>query len=205
MNKTTFTPLYDWVAERSDLSLLEKLIVCRVLRYGRGGCYESYASIARAFHVDRRQLIRTIKNLVQKQWLAVLSREKNGRVFYREYWVNPDRFSAGPLFDLPAVRESKGGGLKPPCSGFSPPESVVQDHPSKHVLYKEMKDKIQQEVNFLSEAMTDKAKPLHGNAFERRRQKVIEDLFEAENAEKRKSAKKNRPGPGECRCTQSQC
>lgn len=194
--KTTFTPLYDWVASRGDLSLLEKLVICRVLRYGVGGCYESYTNIAKAFHVDRRQLIRTIQSLVQKQWLAVLPRENKGRVFYREYWVNPEKFSAGPLFDLPAVKESRAGGLKPPAdvskspdSGLRPPEVVVSDHSSVHVSYNKNKDKIQQEINFLSEVMTDKAKPLSGQSFERRRQRVKEDLFTAGEAEKRKKVR----------------
>lgn len=201
--KTTFTPLYDWVAARGDLSLLEKLIICRVLRYGEGGCFESYSTIAKAFHVDRRQLIRTIQSLVKKQWLAVLTREKNGRVFYREYWVNPDMFSAGPLFDLPAVRESRGG-LKPPADVSKSPEEVVSDHPSIHVSsYNKNKDKIQQEIKFLSEVMTDKAKPLSGQSFERRRQRVRKDLFAADEAAKAKKKTYSAGPRGERRCTQS--
>lgn len=214
IHKTTFTPFYDWIAERDDLSLLEKLIVCRVLRYGEGGCYESYANIAKAFHVDRRQLIRTIQSLVQRQWLAVLEREKDGRVVYREYWVNPDMFSAGPLFDLPAVRKSKGSGLKPPTddsgsgltppgSGLKPPEVVVSNHSIIDVSYNKRKEKIQQDIKFLSEVMTDKAKPLSGQSFERRRQRVRKDLFAADEAAKAKKKTYSAGPRGERRCTQS--
>lgn len=134
--KTTFTPLYDWLAEREDLSLLEKLIICRVLRFGEGGCFESYSTMAKAFHVDRSNLIKNIKSLVKKQWLAPLYETKYVRVL----WVDPDRFSVGPLFDLPAVQKARGSGAKPPVndsdgggfepsgSGAKPPKVVVQNH-----------------------------------------------------------------------------
>lgn len=196
IHKTTFTPLFDWITERDDLSLLEKIIVCKVLRFGEGGCYESYANIAKDFHIDRRQLIRTFQSLVSRQWLAVLERERNGRVVYREYWVNPDMFSAGPLFDLPAVQMSKCSGLKPPAddsgsgvrppgSGLKPPEVVVSDHSSIDVSYNKKKEKIQQEINSLSEVMTDKAEPLRGQSFEQKRQKLKADLFTANELAKR--------------------
>lgn len=169
--KTTFTPLYDWIAKRHDLSLLEKLIVCRVLRYGDGGCFESYSNISKAFHIDRSNLIKNIQALKRKQWLAVLYEPKNRRVI----WVNPDKFresdegSPGPLFELPAVQKSKCSGLKPPVndaggselpvnSGAKPTETVAQNHPNKEIVYTDKREEKQQELNFQSEGMIEKPK-----------------------------------------------
>lgn len=160
----TFTPLYDWVARRTDLTLLEKIIICKVLRYGNNGCYESYANLAKDFAVDRRNLIRTVKGLIKKDWLAVLYESKNRRILY----IVPERLSPGPLFNRVVLSHSHSG-IKAPGSGIKPPNDTC-------IIHKERK-KIQTTVDSLAEVMTDKAKPTR-KEFEQMKQQQIRALLE---------------------------
>ena len=90
-----FTPLYDWVLSE-ELTLLEAALVCRVLRWGENGCYESSRTLARLFKSDPRTIQRTVKRLVQDEWLAALYPDPWHRVLF----INPSRLNPGPLFDL---------------------------------------------------------------------------------------------------------
>lgn len=102
-----FTPLYEWVIEETD-SLAEAAIICRVLRWGKGGCYESNARLGRKLNMHPRTIQRLIKGLVNKEWLALLYPQPQHRVMY----VNPRRLTPGPLFDI-AVSKIKAYGTTP--------------------------------------------------------------------------------------------
>lgn len=80
--------------EAPDLTNSDAQIVCRVLRWGEGGCFESNATIGRRLKMDPRTVRRLIKGLKMKQWLAVLHETKNRRIIF----VDPQRLTAGPLF-----------------------------------------------------------------------------------------------------------
>ena len=90
----SFTPLWGWVMEDKGLSQNQALIVCRVLRWRDGGCYESNASLAKALKMDARTVQRNIKELVRKEWLVVFYPNKKSRNIF----VDPQRLTAGPLF-----------------------------------------------------------------------------------------------------------
>lgn len=159
----TFTLFYDWIAEQKNLTLLEKLIICKVLRYGKNGCYESYRSIARKFGIDHSNLTKAVKSLIRKEWLCVLYESKYKRILY----VVPDRLSAGPLFNLdgvniprPVVKTAKSGGNIP---------HVVNMYDTSK------KEKTQKLIDSSAELMRDEARPTKAE-FERRKQEQIKAL-----------------------------
>ncbi len=94
MTPPAFTPLYDWVME-SELSNSEAQMICRVLRWGERGCFESNATIGRRLKMNPRTVRRLIKTLIRKEWLAVLYQTKHKRLIF----VDPKRLTAGPLFE----------------------------------------------------------------------------------------------------------
>jgi len=155
-----FTPFFDWIAQQKDLTLLEKLIICKVLRYGKKGCYESYRSMSRNFGVDHSNLTKAVKGLIAKDWLCVLYESKYRRIFY----VIPERLSAGPLFDLPGVNIPHAVGQ----SGGNIPhvvENVSSDNKreKKHI------------ISSCAELMRDEAEPLSKREKEQRRQQFLTD------------------------------
>jgi len=89
-----FTPLWDWVMADRELTHSEALIVCRILRWGKNGCWESNAKIGKALKMDSRTVQRTVKSLVVKEWLWVFYPKKQ----VREIHVEEKRLAAGPLF-----------------------------------------------------------------------------------------------------------
>lgn len=84
--------------------MLDGLIIGRILRWGKSGCAETNERLSKAFHIDRRTIIRSIKKLVHSEWLAPLYPTKRLRILY----VNPEKLTAGPLFG------KKGGGKLSP-------------------------------------------------------------------------------------------
>lgn len=92
---STYTPLWDWVMERNDLTVAEKLVICRVLRWREGGCFESNRTIGRKTGLHPRTVQKVVKKLVHRQWLAHLPLTKRSR----QIWVDPSRMTAGPLFE----------------------------------------------------------------------------------------------------------
>lgn len=162
----TFTLYYDWIAEKKDLTLLEKLIICKVLRYGNNGCYESYRSMARKFGVDHSNLTKAVKSLIRKEWLCVFYESKYKRILY----VVPDRLSAGPLFNL--------DGVNKPRSVVKTAENVVNTPHVVNMYDTPKREKIQKLIDSSAELMRDEAKPTSKAEFERRRQEQIKALTE---------------------------
>lgn len=154
----TFTPLYDWIAQQKDLSLLEKLVICKVLRYGNKGCYESYRSMARKFGVDHSNLTKAVKGLIAKDWLCVLYESKYRRILY----VVPERLSAGPLFDLPGVNTphpTAKSVVHTPHPVVHTPHSVVHTpHVVNNVSYNNER-KMKQTIDSCAEIMRHEATP----------------------------------------------
>lgn len=106
-----FTPLYAWVMARGDLTPLEKMIVCEVLRWKDAGCWESNATIAKKVGANKRSVKRAIKKLSVlegkvyfdkgrktrgKGWLIRCPESNRRRIIY----VEPVRLSLGPLFGV---------------------------------------------------------------------------------------------------------
>jgi len=89
-----FTPCYEWIMVRKDLDLHEKLVLCRVLKYKDGGCFESNARIATFLSMHTRTVQRVIKRLVRKQWVAALYDTYQKRTLF----VDPEKLLVGPLF-----------------------------------------------------------------------------------------------------------
>ena len=89
-----FTPLYEWIMVRKDLDLHEKLVLCRVLKYKDGGCFESNARIAIFLSMHARTVQRVVKRLVRKQWVMALYDTAQKRTLF----VDPEKLLAGPLF-----------------------------------------------------------------------------------------------------------
>lgn len=98
-----FTPLYDWVMADPELTQSEALIVCRVLRWGENGCWESNSTIARGLKMTPRGVRKIIKRLVHKEWLAPLYPTKRKRILL----IDPQRLTAGPLFQKIGVAVMK--------------------------------------------------------------------------------------------------
>jgi len=159
----TFTLYYDWIAEQKDLTLLEKLIICKVLRYGKNGCYESYRSMARKFGVDHSNLTKAVKNLIRKDWLCVLYESKYKRTFY----VVPERLSAGPLFNL--------DGVNTPRPVVKTAESVVHTPHVLNMYDTSKKVKIQKLIDSSSELMREEAKPSKAE-LEKRKQLFLSQI-----------------------------
>jgi len=181
----TFTPVYDWIAERKDLSLLEKLIISKVLRYGSNGCYESYRSIARKFGVDHSAVIRAVKELISKEWLCVLYEAKYKRILY----VMEARLSPGPLFELPGLKDGgkpvkstvktcpESGGATHQSGAKSGQSGGATHHVVNNVSYIDDRMKIQEEISFLSDVMTDEAKPRSKAQLQHKAQRQVKDML----------------------------
>ncbi|MDD5501937.1 MAG: hypothetical protein PHH26_00545 [Candidatus Thermoplasmatota archaeon] len=78
-----------------DLTTFEALIVCRILRWGNGGCFESNATLGEELKMDSRTVRRLVGKLIRKEWLTALYETKYRRILY----VHPKRLTAGPLFE----------------------------------------------------------------------------------------------------------
>ena len=159
-----FTPYFDWIAEKKELSMLEKLIICKVLRYGVKGCFEGNENMARRMGVDRRNLIRTIKNLVIKQWLIIHLEGPRGRQ-KRYLWVNPEKLTAGPLFNLTT------SGTTPLPKGQITTRPVASRHPNRDVSY----NRVENLKNCTAELMREENK-MSVSAKEKRKQELLSQL-----------------------------
>ena len=93
-----YTPLHSWVMEDEKLTTAQSLIVCRVLKYGANGCYESSSNIGKALKLDLRTVQRNIVVLSDKdredgQWLIKLKVSR-----WRFLFPHPNKLIAGPLW-----------------------------------------------------------------------------------------------------------
>lgn len=157
-----YTKLYDWVAKEPDLSLLEKILICNVLRFQKNGCYESYRTMGRKFGVAHSYIIKAVKSLIAKEWLCVLYEGKYKRILY----VVPERLKAGPLFEQGGYYRDHPG-LKKPQSGHH------RDHVVKNVVYND--ERIDKIVNSTSELMREENK-MSVSAKEKRKQELLSQL-----------------------------
>jgi len=89
-----YIKVYEWILKHHELSRLEALLVCEVMRWPNG-CYKSSNSLAKLLKSDTRTIQRKIKALEKREWLAVLRDNKNRRTI----WATPKEPPVGPLFD----------------------------------------------------------------------------------------------------------
>ena len=90
-----FIIVYERILRHPDLTRLEALIICEVIRWP-SGCYKSSRSLARLFKSNHRTIQRLIKSLRQREWLAALhDRKRNERILFATLKEPP----VGPLFD----------------------------------------------------------------------------------------------------------
>lgn len=99
-----FTPLYDWVMKKEELTQNEALIICRVLSYKDNGCWESSAEMGKALSMDIRTVQRNINSLVDEdrqggKWLIRCRISRR----YRFLFISPSKLEAGPLYDYVKV------------------------------------------------------------------------------------------------------
>jgi len=159
-----FTPLYDWIAQKKELSLLEKMIICRVLRFGDKGCFESNRSMARNLGVNHSNITRAIKRLIKKDWLMTLPETKYKRLLY----VVPDRLKAGPLF---------GGSAKHRTGALRTRSGSAKHHVVKNLSYN-YKRKMKEKINSLAELMKDDV-DMTPYEFNQRRKYLLKQLRES--------------------------
>lgn len=89
-----YIKVYEWILRHPELSRLEALIVCEIMRWPNG-CYKSSAQIAKLLKSDSRTIQRTIKSLFERKWLTMLYESKQKRYI----WATPKEPPIGPLFD----------------------------------------------------------------------------------------------------------
>ncbi len=128
--KLEFTIVYDWLANRADLSWPEKIVIAHVLRYGKSkfGCFKSNGSISKSLGLSRVSVIRIINRLDSDGWLVKRDVPNRGRSLF----VNQEKLDNMPLLSgikgcgKPvsfAVKSSEGSGAAPPGSGAAPPRA----------------------------------------------------------------------------------
>ena len=81
LDEEPFTKLYDFIMVRKNLTLIEKLVLCRAIRF-QDGWYESASKAAKWVGCSRRTLQRAVKSLVKKGELAPLYESKNKRILW---------------------------------------------------------------------------------------------------------------------------
>ena len=87
--------VYEWILRHPELTRLEALLICEVMRWP-SGCYKSSASLAKLFKADQRTIQRLIKSLRRRDWLAALhDRKRNERILF----ATPKEPPQGPLFE----------------------------------------------------------------------------------------------------------
>lgn len=91
-----YIKVYEWILRHPELSRLEALLICEVLRWPEG-CYKSAQSLAELLRSDKRTIQRTIKSLRKRQWLTLLPETKDKRI--RIIYATPKEPPIGPLFE----------------------------------------------------------------------------------------------------------
>lgn len=98
-----YIKVYERILRHPELSRLEALLVCEVMRYPEG-CYRSAKSFADLLRSDKRTIQRTIKSLREREWLTMLPeiKDKHLRILY----ATPKETPLGPLFEYIQKAES---------------------------------------------------------------------------------------------------
>jgi len=174
MTKVKFTAVYDWLAERPDLNSTEKILIAHVLRFGRSGCFKSNNRLARDLGIERTTVIRTIKGLIDSEWIAPLYESRQNRILF----VSEGKLNDMPLLDgicgKPVKNENsgggkmqQGGGVLQQGGGKTPP---VLNRNRRDLSY--IDERVLNEVNFLASTMKEGTGRLGSDHFERRRQQL---------------------------------
>jgi len=179
-----FTAVYDWLARRKDINSTEVLIIARILRFGRPGCYMSNATLANALGMDRTTLIRALKILIHKEWVAPLYPKRGERILY----INEAMLDDMPLFanvrgcgiSLETSLSSSGvlqqGSVETPPAGSSETPPALNRNRKQFLLEKIDETRAKREVDFLASVMKEREGKPTAEQFEDRRQKLIEQV-----------------------------
>jgi len=136
-----YTPFYEWAAAWLELSLPEALVLCRVKRWGNGGCTESNETLSRVLKLSVPTVKRAIKTLLKKEVIKNESRKLRGRK-QRLLLFNFERTNL-PLFDIakqghsePVVAKrrvtvSQREGHSEPVEGHSEPQQYIDTKRNK--------------------------------------------------------------------------
>lgn len=178
-----FTPFYEWAAGSKELTLAEALVLCRIKMWGNAGCFERYSTLAERLKLGQRTVIRAVMSLRKKGLINVkyLDRAHQKRILK----FNFDRTNLSIIDQRPMPQGHRNTARE---SETCAPEAQVPV-PQRHhnISCTRQRQEIDETTNLLGELLTtQKAKPLHGQAFERKRQKVTKDLFAADEVAKRK-------------------
>ena len=98
-----YIKVYEWILRHPDLSRLEALLVCEVLRFPEG-CYQSAQSLAELLRSDKRTIQRMVRSLKKRGWIAILYDTKNKKL--RILYATPKEPPLGPLFEYTQKAES---------------------------------------------------------------------------------------------------
>ena len=196
-----FTIVYDWLANRRDLSWSEKILIAHILRYDKSkyGCFKSNGEIAKALgfskHHGRVAVIRIINRLEAAGW--VIKRKYPGRE--RSLFINEEKLDGMPLLagikgrkkpvSLPVkscgkpVKSSEGSGSQPLLSGSQPlPGSGSQPLPlnrnRKQSLIRDIEERKEKRETYLFSSIIDERKKMSEEQFDERRQSLIEQTKE---------------------------
>ena len=179
-----FTPFYEWAAKSRELTLAEALVLCRIKMWGAAGCFEKYSTLAERLKLGQRTIIRAVMSLRRRNVINVkyLDKAHQKRILI----FNFDRTSL-PIIDqglMPQRHRNTAGEAETCATAAQVP--VPQRHHT--ISCKRHKENMDETINLLGELLTTQKKPLHGQAFEKKRQKIKTDLFAAEAAARRKLA-----------------
>jgi len=91
-----YIKVYESILRHPELSRLEALLVCEVLRYP-DGCHESAESLAQLLRSDKRTVQRMVRSLKQRGWIAILYDASNKKL--RWLYATPKEIPVGKLFE----------------------------------------------------------------------------------------------------------
>lgn len=98
-----YIKVYEWILRHPELSRLEALLVCEVLRYP-DGCHQSAESLAQLLRSDKRTVQRMVRSLKKRGWIAILYDTKNKKL--RFLYATPKEPPLGPLFEYTQKAET---------------------------------------------------------------------------------------------------
>jgi hypothetical protein len=98
-----YIKVYEWILRHPELSRIEALLVCEILRWPEG-CYKSAQSLADLLRSDKRTIQRLIRSLRKRGWVTILpeTTDKHLRILY----ATPKEPPLGPLFEYTQKAES---------------------------------------------------------------------------------------------------
>lgn len=176
-----FTPFFEWSAESKDLTLAEALVLCRIKMWGGAGCFEKYSTLARKLKLGKRTVIRSVLSLRRKGLIKVSYKDAAHQK--RVLIFNFERTGL-PIIDQKPVPVRHRNTAREAKTCASQAQVPV---PGRHhtISCTKPRQDIDETTSLLGELLTTQKKPLRGQAFEAKRQKLTADLMRADKDSKK--------------------